>query len=116
MLSLPELEKLREERGLQIVNNGKNHINRVSENDYAVQSQSGNGSYLVALTEASDSRSIVNGRCHLLQCIDVDKPERGLSTSINLRLLRRCYWADSSESGASLVLGAMIPIGAKPGK
>ena len=51
MLNLQELEKLREERGLQIVNNGKNHINRISDNNYVVQSQSGNGSYLVVLTE-----------------------------------------------------------------
>jgi transposase-like protein len=51
MLSLQELEQRREERGLQIVNNGKNQINRVSENNYVVQSQNGNGSYLVVLTE-----------------------------------------------------------------
>jgi len=51
MLSPQELEKRREERGLQIVNNGKSQVNRVSENNYVVQSQSGNGSYLVVLTE-----------------------------------------------------------------
>jgi len=51
MLSLQELEKLREERGLQIVNNGKSQVNKISENNYVVQSQSGNGSYLVVLTE-----------------------------------------------------------------
>jgi len=51
MLSLEELQKLREERGLQIVNNGKSQVNRVSENNYVVQSQSGNGSYFVVLTE-----------------------------------------------------------------
>jgi len=51
MLGIQELEKRREERGLQIVNNNKNHINRISENNYVVQSQSGNGSYPVTLTE-----------------------------------------------------------------
>ncbi len=51
MLSLQELEQRREEKGLQIVNNGKNHISRVSENNYVVKSQSGNGSYLVSIVE-----------------------------------------------------------------
>jgi len=49
-MSLQELQKLREERGLQIVNN-KNQVNRIDEFSHVVQSQSGNGSYLVALTE-----------------------------------------------------------------
>jgi len=51
MLNLQELQKLREERGLQIVNNNRNHINRIDDSTYTVRSQSGNGSYLVVLTE-----------------------------------------------------------------
>jgi len=46
-----ELEKRREERGLQIINNKKNQVHRIDEFNYKVLSQSGNGSYLVAPTE-----------------------------------------------------------------
>jgi len=48
VLSIQELEKLREERGLEIVNNNKNHIRRVNASSYSVLSQSGNGSYTVS--------------------------------------------------------------------
>jgi putative transposase len=51
MMSLQELEKLREERGLEIVNNHKNHIRRVNALSYRVLSQSGNGNYLVSQIE-----------------------------------------------------------------
>jgi putative transposase len=48
MMSLQELEKLREERGLEIVNNHSNHIRRVNSVSYSVLSQSGNGNYTVS--------------------------------------------------------------------
>ncbi len=51
MISLKELEKLREERGLEIVNNNKNHIRSVNASSYSVLSQSGNGSYLISSVE-----------------------------------------------------------------
>jgi transposase-like protein len=51
VLDLQELEKRREERGLQIVNHNRDQINKVDDYAYAVQSQSGNGSYLVSLSE-----------------------------------------------------------------
>ncbi|MEM2915395.1 MAG: transposase, partial [Candidatus Bathyarchaeia archaeon] len=51
MLSLQELQQRREERGLKIVNDKKNQIKRVNEFAYEVCSQSGNGVYLVSLTE-----------------------------------------------------------------
>jgi len=51
MMSLQELEKLREERGLEIVNNHKNSIQRINALSYRVQSQSGNGSYLISQVE-----------------------------------------------------------------
>lgn len=51
MLSLQELEKLREERGLEIFNNHKNHIQRVNALSYRVLSQSGNSSYLISQVE-----------------------------------------------------------------
>ena len=51
MMSLQELEKLREERGLEIVNNHKNSIRRVNALSYRVLSQSGNGSYLISQVE-----------------------------------------------------------------
>jgi len=44
MLSVQELEKFREERGLEIAKRKESQINRVSENNYMVESQSGNGS------------------------------------------------------------------------
>jgi len=47
-MGLQELEKLREERGLAIVNNHKNHIRRVNASSCSVLSQSGNGSYTVS--------------------------------------------------------------------
>ena len=51
MMSLQELEKLREERGLKIVNNNRNHIKRIGALSYQVLSQSGNGSYLISQVE-----------------------------------------------------------------
>jgi len=50
-MSLQELEKIRQERGLEIANNHKNHINRVSSVSYHVLSQNGNGNYAVSQTE-----------------------------------------------------------------
>ena len=51
MLSLQELEKRREERGLRIVKNNKNQIRKVNDSSYTVLSQNGNGSYLASLIE-----------------------------------------------------------------
>ncbi len=48
MMSIQELQKLREERGLEIVNNHKNHIRRVNALSYQVLSQNGNGNYTVS--------------------------------------------------------------------
>ncbi len=48
MMSIQKLQKLREERGLAIVNNNKNHIRRVNASSYSVLSQSGNGNYTVS--------------------------------------------------------------------
>jgi len=48
MLNLQELQKRREERGFEVVNNHKNHIRRVDSVSYRVLSQSGNGSYIVS--------------------------------------------------------------------
>jgi transposase-like protein len=47
VLSLEELENLREERGLEIVHKKENQVNRIEENFYTVQSQSGNGEYAI---------------------------------------------------------------------
>ncbi len=47
-MSLQELEKLREERGLKIFNNNRNSIRNVDGISYRVLSQSGNGSYVVS--------------------------------------------------------------------
>ncbi len=52
MLNLQELEKLREERGLEIVNKHKNHIQRVNALSYQVLSQNGNGNYTVSKVDA----------------------------------------------------------------
>ncbi|MDH5782476.1 MAG: DDE-type integrase/transposase/recombinase [Candidatus Bathyarchaeota archaeon] len=52
MMSLQQLEKLREERGLDIVRKNS-QIERVSDYDYEVLSQSGNGRYLVSQIEDS---------------------------------------------------------------
>ncbi len=51
MLNLQELEKLREERGLQIINKEKNQIGKIDDYTYSVLSQSGNGSYLVSVVD-----------------------------------------------------------------
>jgi len=51
MLGVQELQKLREERGLEIVNGKKNQVKRIDEFTYEVCSQSGNGIYLVSLSE-----------------------------------------------------------------
>jgi len=48
MMSLQELEKLREERGLEIFNRNRNNIRGVDGFSYRVLSQSGNGSYTVS--------------------------------------------------------------------
>jgi len=51
MLSIKELEKLREERGLKIVNNKDGQVKRIDDSTYEVLSQSGNGVYLVSKLE-----------------------------------------------------------------
>ena len=48
MVSFQELQKLGEERGLQIVDNNKNHIQPVITLSYTGLSQSGNDSYTVS--------------------------------------------------------------------
>ncbi len=48
MMSIQELQKLREERGLEIFNNNRNSIRNVDSFSYRVLSQSGNGSYIVS--------------------------------------------------------------------
>jgi hypothetical protein len=48
MMSLQELQKLREERGLKIFNSNRNSIRSVDGSSYRVLSQSGNGSYTVS--------------------------------------------------------------------
>jgi putative transposase len=45
MMTLEELENLREERGLEIAHKKENQVSRIEENFYTVQSQSGNGEY-----------------------------------------------------------------------
>ena len=50
MLSLQELEKRREERGLEIVNKDS-QIKMIDDSAYQVLSQNGNGVYFVSLTE-----------------------------------------------------------------
>ena len=51
MLNLQELQKRREERGLEIVNRKGKQIKSIDEFNYGVLSQSGNGSYLVSRIE-----------------------------------------------------------------
>jgi transposase-like protein len=51
MLTLQELEKAREERGLIIAKAKENQITRIDDVTYKVLSQSGNGAYLVSLTK-----------------------------------------------------------------
>ncbi|MFH0897321.1 MAG: DDE-type integrase/transposase/recombinase [Candidatus Bathyarchaeota archaeon] len=51
MLGLQELQKQRETRGLQIVNDKKNQIKKIDDSNYKVLSQNGNGSYLVFLID-----------------------------------------------------------------
>jgi putative transposase len=48
MMSLKQLQKLREERGLEIFNSNRNSIRNVDGFSYRVLSQSGNGSYTVS--------------------------------------------------------------------
>ena len=68
MLSLQELEKLREERGLEIVNNHKNHIRRVDALSYRVLSQSGNGSYLISQVEDGWSCECPDHQFRVVKC------------------------------------------------
>jgi hypothetical protein len=51
MMTLKELENLREERGLVIANNKANQVTCVEENFYTVLSQSGNGEYVVSMVD-----------------------------------------------------------------
>ncbi|WXG46491.1 MAG: DDE-type integrase/transposase/recombinase [Candidatus Atabeyarchaeum deiterrae] len=51
MLTLQELEKVREERGLEIAKAKETQVTRIDDASYKVLSQSGNGAYLVSLTE-----------------------------------------------------------------
>ena len=47
MLTLEELENLREERGSEIAHKKESQVSRVEESFYTVKSQSGNGEYPV---------------------------------------------------------------------
>jgi len=47
VLSLEELENLREQRGSEIIHKKGNQVNRIDECLYTVKSQSGNGEYAV---------------------------------------------------------------------
>ena len=68
MLNLQELEKLREERGLEIANNHKNHIRRVNNLSYHVLSQNGNGNYLVSQIEDGWSCECPDHRFRGVKC------------------------------------------------
>jgi hypothetical protein len=50
MMTLEELEQKREERGLEIANK-KSQVIRMEASTYTVHSQSGNGEYVVCLSE-----------------------------------------------------------------
>jgi putative transposase len=68
MMSLQELEKLREERGLEIVNDHKNSIRRVNSVSYSVLSQSGKGSYVVSQVEDGWSCECPDHRFRGVKC------------------------------------------------
>jgi len=51
MMSIEELEKAREERGLEIAKAKESQITRIDHTTYKVLSQSGNGDYAVCLSE-----------------------------------------------------------------
>lgn len=51
MLSLKELEKLREERGLEIAKAKESQVSRIDSTTYTVLSQAGHGKYAVCLSE-----------------------------------------------------------------
>jgi len=58
----------REQRGLEIVNNHKNHIRRVNALSYRVLSQSGNGSYLISQVEDGWSCECPDHRFRGVKC------------------------------------------------
>jgi transposase-like protein len=68
VLSLQELEKLRQERGLEIANNHSNQIRRVSNLSYNVLSQNGNGDYLVSQNENGWSCECPDHRFRGVKC------------------------------------------------
>lgn len=47
MMTLKELETLREQRGSEIVHKKGNQVNRIEDCFYTVKSQSGNGEYAI---------------------------------------------------------------------
>jgi len=67
-MGLQELEKLRQERGLEIANNHKNHIRRVDSLSYQVVSQSGNGGYAVSQIEDGWSCECPDHRFRDVKC------------------------------------------------
>lgn len=52
MMTLKELENLREERGLAIINSKENQVTQVEETFYTVLSQSGNGEYAISKVDS----------------------------------------------------------------
>ena len=67
-MSLEHLQKLREERGLEIANNHKNHIRRVNNVSYTVLSQSGKGKYIVSQMEDGWSCECPDHRFRGVKC------------------------------------------------
>ena len=68
MMGLQELEKLREERGLEIVNNNRNHIKIIDALSYTVLSQSRNGDYIVSQIEGEWHCSCPDHKYRRVKC------------------------------------------------
>ncbi len=81
MMRLQELQKLREERGLQIYNSNQNNIKNVSSFSYRVLSQNGNGAYIVSKVDAKWVCECPDHKFRGLKC----KHAWAVDISINLR-------------------------------
>jgi putative transposase len=102
MMTLEELEKRREERGLEIAHKER-QVNRIEENFYTVRSQSGNGEYAVCqvddewVCECPDNK-FRNVKCKHIFAVEFSKSLREATRRISpIENLSACIYCNSSN-------------------
>ena len=103
MMTLEELENLREQRGSEIIHKKGNQVNRIEDNFYTVLSQSGNGEYAVCqvdhewVCECPDYQ-FRNVKCKHIFAVEFSKSLREATKRIiPIENLAECTYCGSSN-------------------